>query len=257
MNKAPLKQKPDNYVVATIKDWHFNEFERVCPSFIGKWTLFSDNKQLTLEKLRQLKPKYIFFPHWSWIVPEEILNEFSCVCFHMTDVPYGRGGSPLQNLISRGHQETKLTALKMTSQLDAGAVYLKVPLSLQGSAQEIFERSAKLSFEMINSIIKLEPIPTEQTGKVTMFSRRTAEQSKIQGNETIAELYDLIRMMDADSYPKAFLQQGNFTFTFEKAKLSNEIASNEITSDATQILQAQVTIRNTYNELIHKPKDKE
>ncbi len=240
MINMPFKHKTDNYVVATIKDWHFAEFKRVCSIFVGEWTLISNNQQLTLENLRQLKPKYIFFPHWSWIVPEEILNEFTCVCFHMTDVPYGRGGSPLQNLISRGHQETKLTALKMTTQIDAGAVYLKAPLSLQGSAQEIFERSAKLSFEMINSIITLEPIPIEQTGQITTFSRRTAEQSKIQGNETLSELYDLIRMLDADSYPKAFFQHGDFTLTFEKAKLSNAKEN-----DATTMLQANVIIKKS------------
>jgi len=37
----------------------------------------------------------------------------------MTDVPYGRGGSPLQNLIVRGHTETKLTALRCVRDLDA------------------------------------------------------------------------------------------------------------------------------------------
>ena len=227
MTNLPLKKDSDNYVVATIKDWHFKEFKRVSPLFSGNWTLINDKNLLTLENLRKLKPKYIFFPHWSWIVPEEILNEFICVCFHMTDVPYGRGGSPLQNLISLGHQETKLTALKMTNQLDAGAIYLKAPLLLHGSAQEIFERSAKLTFEMISSIIILEPIPFEQTGKVTTFVRRSPELSMIQGNETLTELYDLIRMMDADSYPKAFLDHGNFTLTFEKAKLSKVDVSQE------------------------------
>jgi methionyl-tRNA formyltransferase len=154
MTNTVQKTNTTNYVVATIKDWNINEFDRVMPIFSGNWTLIKNNNQLSLENLRRLKPKYVFFPHWSWIVAEDILNEFTCVCFHMTDVPYGRGGSPLQNLISLGHKETKLTALKMTNQLDAGAVYLKAPLLLKGCAQEIFERSAKLTFEMIQSIIR-------------------------------------------------------------------------------------------------------
>ena len=239
MTNIVLKENTDNYVVATIKDWNFIEFDRVLPIFSGNWTLIKDNNQLTIENLRRLKPKYVFFPHWSWIVAEDILKEFTCVCFHMTDVPYGRGGSPLQNLISRGHKQTKLTALKMTDQLDAGAVYLKAPLSLQGSAQEIFERSAKLTFEMIQSIIKLEPIPIEQIGEVTTFSRRKPEQSKVQGNETLNELYDLIRMVDADSYPKAFLHHGDFTLTFEQAKLSKLTTSEEHTIDAHVIIKTR------------------
>jgi methionyl-tRNA formyltransferase len=53
-------------------------------------------------------------------------------------LPYGRGGSPLQNLIDLGHKDTFVSALKMTEELDAGAIYLKKPLSLEGLAEEIY-----------------------------------------------------------------------------------------------------------------------
>ena len=215
----------NNYVVATIKDWQIEQFNKTCPTLAGQWTLISEHNKLTIEKLRELKPKYVFFPHWSWIVPEDILNEFTCICFHMTDVPYGRGGSPLQNLIVRGNKETKLSALKMTNEFDAGPVYLKAPLSLNGSAQEIYERSALLTYEMISTIVKLEPDAIGQTGEVTVFERRIPIQSEIQGDEEITELYDLIRMLDAKSYPKAYLHYGDFTLTFEKANLTHKMTS--------------------------------
>lgn len=236
MNNILLKQESNSYIVATIKDWNLQAYEKFYSIFPGSWTLINEPSQLTIEHLRRIKPRYIFFPHWSWLVPEDILDEFTCVCFHMTDVPYGRGGSPLQNLISRGHKDTKLTALKMTKQLDAGAVYLKAPLSLHGSAQQIFERCAILTFEMINSIITIEPIAIEQTGEVTTFPRRKPEQSEIKGDEKLSELYDLIRMMDADSYPKAFFHHGDFTLTFEQAKLSKSIVNEENTIDAHVII---------------------
>lgn len=219
----------NNYVVATIKDWQINQFNLVSPAIPGNWSLISDKAQLTLERLRNINPKYIFFPHWSWIVPDEILNEFTCVCFHMTDLPYGRGGSPLQNLIARGHQETKITALRMTNELDAGPIYLKAPLSLQGRAQEIFERSAVLIFEMISSITKLEPVAMGQTGEITLFERRVPEQSKIPATGELSNLYDLIRMMDADSYPRAFINYGNFTLEFENAKFNKGVLNAAVT----------------------------
>ena len=43
----------------------------------------------------------------------------------MTDLPYGRGGSPLQNLIINGHKETMMSALRCVQELDAGPIYLK------------------------------------------------------------------------------------------------------------------------------------
>ena len=80
---------------------------------------------MSADLVRSLKPRYVFFPHWSWKVPDDILGATECVCFHMTDVPFGRGGSPLQNLIVRGHTETRVSALRMVSEPDAGPVYMK------------------------------------------------------------------------------------------------------------------------------------
>ena len=62
--------------------------------------IYLDNKNLfTIGYLREKKIKKIFIPHWSFIIPKEIYQNFECILFHMTDLPFGRGGSPLQNLI--------------------------------------------------------------------------------------------------------------------------------------------------------------
>lgn len=81
----------------------------------------------------------------------------------MTDLPYGRGGSPLQNLIVRGLTATKLSALRVEVGLDTGPVYLKMDLSLSGTAEEIFVRVNKLVGKMIVEIIQnnLQPVPQE------------------------------------------------------------------------------------------------
>ena len=70
----------------------------------------------------------------------------------MTDLPYSRGGSPLQNLILRGHQETQIIALRCVAELDAGPIYMKRPLSLEESAYEIFVRAADVVQEMIEDM---------------------------------------------------------------------------------------------------------
>ena len=50
----------------------------------------------------------------------------------------------MQNLIAQGHRETVITALKMDNQLDAGSIYMKRPLSLEGLAEEIFIRASHI-----------------------------------------------------------------------------------------------------------------
>ena len=68
----------------------------------------------------------------------------------MTDLPYGRGGSPLQNLIQRGHNTTMLTALRCNEGCDTGDIYLKRSLSLCGTAEEIFIRADTIIEQMID-----------------------------------------------------------------------------------------------------------
>lgn len=66
----------------------------------------------------------------------------------MTDLPFGRGGSPLQNLLSRGIYHTKLSAIRVSAGLDTGSVYLKNDLDiLEGSAEKIFRRAGEIIFK--------------------------------------------------------------------------------------------------------------
>src|SRR5579864_285494 len=88
-------------------------------------------------------------------------------------------GSPLQNLIIRGHADTKLTALRMTAEMDAGPVYFKESLSLEGNAEEIYLRAANLSAIMVRTIVQQEPTPVPQTGDAVIFTRRKPEESRI------------------------------------------------------------------------------
>ncbi|HBR97494.1 MAG TPA: methionyl-tRNA formyltransferase [Gammaproteobacteria bacterium] len=207
----------NNYLVCTVKSWNIEAFHALTPALPGNWHLFSDKDSLTLEKVRDINPRYVFFPHWSWIVPQEIVSDYACVCFHMTDVPYGRGGSPLQNLIARGHTDTQLTALRMVETLDAGPVYAKQPLSLDGSATEILTRAGQMSYAMMRDIVETQPTPTPQSGEPTVFKRRTTAMSEIPQDADSSQVYDTIRMLDAEGYPHAFIQHGEWTLSFTDA----------------------------------------
>lgn len=140
----------------------------------------------------------------------------------MTDVPYGRGGSPLQNLIVAGHKSTMLSALRMVDEMDAGPVYGKREMSLDGRAEDIYIRAGDLSLEMIQWLVKDEPEPKPQQGQVVIFKRRRPEQSVLSGQGELVALYDHIRMLDAPTYPPAFLEYGNFRLEFSNAQMEDD-----------------------------------
>ncbi len=151
---------------------------------------------------------------------EDIFEMAECIMFHETEVPFGRGGSPIQNLIQRGFRETVITALRIGKGFDEGPVYLKRDLSLEGGAEEIYLRSANLVTEMIEEIIENCPSPVPQTGEPKIFRRRTPDQSRIPSEGiSLTELFDHIRMLDAEGYPRAFLEYGGFRISVKNPVL--------------------------------------
>lgn len=207
-------------IFASCKLWHKQLFENLKSKFDLNWLFVATPSELD-GVIKTVNPRYIFFLHWNWLVPETIWMHNECVCFHMTDVPYGRGGSPLQNLILAGHKETKLTALRMVREMDAGPFYTKKILKLDGTAQEIYARAGDLSADIIKWMIENKPVPIEQLGEVVLFKRRKPEQSHLPETGSLLSAFDFIRMLDADGYPHAFIEHGEFMLKFSKAKLEN------------------------------------
>jgi methionyl-tRNA formyltransferase len=213
-------EKYKKIVFATPHPRNDETFVRLSNDCKGcKFVRIQSKKELNIDNLKLINPDIIFFPHWSWIIPKEIYSNFECVIFHMTDLPYGRGGSPLQNLVARGHKETMLSALTCVADLDAGPIYMKRKLSLLGSAEEILARASDIIGDMIAEIICNKPIPQAQQGEITTFKRRLPEDGNIMDLDSIEKCYDYIRMLDADGYPAAFIKTKNFIIEFKDASL--------------------------------------
>ena len=202
------------------------------------WWFFPPNYRkvrLDFRKFNEDKSTIYLLSALSFIVPHEIFEKFECVIFHMTDLPYGRGGSPLQNLILRGHRDTVICAIQCIGEVDAGPIYLRRNLSLAGSAQEIFLRASEKIHEMILEIIESEPNPEEQLGPSVVFQRRKSEESQLRDLHSLEELYDFIRMLDADGYPRAFLNFENLRFEFRDAVLDGgSVVASVLITDLTK-----------------------
>lgn len=210
----------ENILIVSEKSWN-KELVSYLQSTMPQYAfyLISQKEDFTVERIGSISPVKIFIPNWSYIIPSAIFERYECIVFHMTDLPYGRGGSPLQNLIVRGLTATKLSALRVEVGLDTGPVYLKMDLSLSGTAEEIFVRVNKLVGKMIVEIIQnnLQPVPQE--GDPVVFKRRKPEQSDMSGLEKLEEIFDYIRMLDADGYPHAYIEKGEFRYEFTRASI--------------------------------------
>ena len=211
------------YLLVTEKKWHDQLFANLKTIPNSVWHRIDTKEKFTFETISSYNPDRIFIPHWSYIIPGEIFRSFECILFHMTDLPFGWGGSPLQNLICLGFEETTISAIRVEKGVDEGMVYLKKGLSLNGTAAEIYLRASAVVETMIQQIILTDPQPFPQHGEVVVFKRRKPEESNIARLKELKQIYDFIRMLDCEGYPNAFLETDHFRFEFTNAQfLTNQ-----------------------------------
>jgi len=185
-------------VIAGSRPWNRHSFEAWARRQDHETWFVSAPAELDAGRIGTFAPDYVFFIHWSWKIPAELYEPLECIGFHMTDLPFGRGGSPLQNLIVRGIRETRLSAFRVSAKMDAGPIYLKRPLSLEGRAGDIF------------------------------FQRRTPGESRLPESSTLDGVYDFIRMLDAEGYPQAFIEHGAFRLEFTGAQRTDDAVTAHV-----------------------------
>lgn len=215
-------QTTNKYLICAYRPWNLDLFENKFAKF-GNFCIISDKEKLTLDNIKKINPKLIFFLDWSWIIEPNIIDLFFCIGFHSAPLPEFRGGSPIQNQIIRGVDNTKLTAFRMDKGIDTGNILLQRDLSLAGNMKDILDRIVSLSYDMIVSIVNGVYTEKKQEGKGSYFKRRDLRESELTEENFKDEnyLYNFIRMLE-DPYPNAFMDIGNFRLLFKSAKKQND-----------------------------------
>lgn len=207
------------YLIITKKIWDKRNF-----SDLNRYR-FKILKVINYKKITEINPKIIFFIHWSKKISNNFLKKNLCIQFHSSDLPKFRGGSPIQNQILKRVYKTKISAFKMSNIIDAGDICLKKNFYLKGDAQNIYKNMEKKCVQMIKTISKKKRLKFyKQKGKPSLYKRRKAKQSNLILNKfkNFSSLFDFIRMLDAEGYPKAFINIDKFKIKLSKANLSRK-----------------------------------
>ena len=178
-------------------------------------------KNFSVSKLKKIQPKIIFFPHWSKNIPASIYTKFLCIGFHSSPLPFGRGGSPIHNMIIRNHKKTLICAFKIQKGLDKGPIALKKSMSLRGNGHEIFDRLYNQILLMIKSIIKIKQIKfNKQKGNIVKFKRLSRTDSQLGKEKNIIQIFNKIRMLDMrdKNFLNANIRLNNFSIYLTNPK---------------------------------------
>jgi len=192
------------------RNWALNIYDELANHTDHQFLIFRSKAQYSEQILRDFRPSVVLFYGWSWIVPSAITSEFQCIMLHPSPLPKFRGGSPLQNQIIEGIIESAITLFLMDEGVDTGPILAQKPLSLEGSIHDIFQRIARIGFELTLELLVngLNAIPQNED-EATVFQRRKPNESEITIDEirerSSTYLYNKIRMLQSP-YPNAFIR---------------------------------------------------
>lgn len=134
------------------------------------------------------------------------------IVIHASDLPKGRGWSPLFWQIVEGENTIPITLFEAIDIVDAGDYYIKDAIVLDGTElyDELHEKLGKKIIEMAICYIDHYPMqPHKQVGEATFYRKVVNSiDHEIDINKTIQEQFNLFRVCKNDAYPAFFYRNG-------------------------------------------------
>lgn len=132
---------------------------------------------------------------------------------HESDLPKGRGMSPLTWQIIEGESEIPICLLEAADAIDAGPVIYRDRMYFEGHEliDELRYGQAQVTMDLCRRFLsESEPVSgTEQSGAASIYQRRTPEDSALDPEISIAKQFDLLRTVDNNQYPAFFDLNGH------------------------------------------------
>ena len=128
---------------------------------------------------------------------------------HESDLPKGKGWSPLTWQILEGKNEIPITLFEAAEGVDSGSIYLQNIVFLSGNElnDEIRQKQGEATIDLILKFIKEYPKVEgkEQQGEETYYPKRTPKDSELDINKSISEQFNLLRVCDNERYTAWFI----------------------------------------------------
>jgi methionyl-tRNA formyltransferase len=157
--------------------------------------------------------------------PAVLTRNLRNLVVHESALPQGRGFSPLTWQILEGRNEIPICLIEAGAEVDAGAVIYREVLCFRGDEliEELRAEQGRMTVELCQRFLAEAQPPqgVVQTGAASSYRRRQPCDSRIDPQRTLAEQFELLRVVDNARYP-AF-----FDFRGRRYRLKIEAASDD------------------------------
>lgn len=155
-----------------------------------------------------------FYLGYGRIVKKDLLAKYrNNLVVHESDLPYGKGWSPLTWQILQGKSRIPVVLMEAVEKLDSGPIYRKIWMEFNGDEllNELREKQAEATINLCRNFVDHYPASARegapQQGEESFFPRRRPEDSELNPHESLAQQFNLLRVADPLRYP-AFFKHG-------------------------------------------------
>lgn len=142
------------------------------------------------------------------VSPDGLSKSKSNIVCHPSDLPEGRGFSPIAWEILNNKDKITFTLFEANEKADEGVIYSKQIYNLTGNelSDDLRQIQSEITYNMILDYIKKYPNNNSysQIGEGTWYPKRTPSDSELDTNKTILEQINLLRIVDNQYYPAFF-----------------------------------------------------
>ena len=149
------------------------------------------------------------------VKPEILARNRHNLVVHESDLPKGKGWSPMTWQVLERAEAIPVTLFEAVELVDSGPVYLKDTMALEGHelADELRSRQAEVTLRLCREFVQGYPeivrLGVEQVGDESFYQRRRPEDSQLDPHKSIAEQFNLLRVVDNERYPAYFDLKGH------------------------------------------------
>lgn len=157
----------------------------------------------------------LFLISCSKIIGRAIRDTYRHVLvIHASDLPEGRGWSPLVWQLLEGRKDIAVTLLAAEDPVDSGAIWAKRWLHFEG--HELID---EINAALFNTELELMDLAVAEADTIcpklqdevgaSWYSRRKPEDSRLDPHRTLAEQFNMLRVADSERYPAFFELHGH------------------------------------------------
>lgn len=212
MKISILCTDPNNPVINSLREW------------TDEMSSKGHAVSLVFDKANLQGGGILFLVSCSQIIRDAERDQYKAtLVLHASDLPKGRGWSPYIWSVLGGANQITVSLLEASEPVDSGAIWLKTTFSLEGHEllpeinEKLFAAELLLMSQAVDQFDYIKPAP--QTGELgPHMAKRSPADSRLDPNKSIAEQFNLLRVVDSQRYPAFFDHLGKrYLIRIEKA----------------------------------------